>query len=302
MRKSGPMNNKMYEADIILSSRKNNFIEKYNYGKGIVDLGEYVIRHTSGCVGSCMYCYAKRKFSDSKIKLFVNYKKLFSEIDSLVNSSGSTLYFNAGENADSLFFDDINFLTYHLVPYFAKIKNAYLELRTKSNNIKNLLNLTHNCRTIVAASLNPQPLIEKYEMGCASLDERLFALKLCKDKGYPVGIRLDPIFYLENWKTLYRDLVEKVIAYLEPPAIHSITLGTFRYTKDLALHLGKTREGNNLIIEEFVLCEDGKFRYFKGIRIAIYKFLIEIIKKHSPKIPVLLSSETKEVWKSCMGT
>jgi len=53
---------------------------------------------------------------------------------------------------------------------------VYLEIRTKSINISNILYYNSIKNIEIAFSLNPQEIIESYEKGTASLSERIKAI------------------------------------------------------------------------------------------------------------------------------
>ena len=52
-----------------------------------------------------------------------------------------------------------------------------MEIRTKSNNIDNLLNLNSSKNIEIAFSLSPQEIIDSYETGTPMLEQRVQAMK-----------------------------------------------------------------------------------------------------------------------------
>ena len=160
---------------------------------------------SNGCPYYCAYCYLAfvyRKFAPF-IKININYDTMFRQIRKTVTHSRSKVSFNMGEMLDSLALDHITNLTKMLVPFFSGFSNAYLMLLTKSKNINNLLALEPNEHTVVSWSLNSQYTINKYELGTASLSERIRAAKLCQDHGYRIRFRIDPGILYPNWQAGY---------------------------------------------------------------------------------------------------
>ena len=136
--------------------------------------------------------------------------------------------------------------------YFAEHPNATLELKTKSKNIENLLNLEHKGHTVVSWSVNPQELIDIFEPGTASLEERISAAKRVAEADYRLAFHLDPLIYHENWKKNYFDLIDMIFQNIPSDKVSWISTGTFRYTPALKEYIQKsfheeklTRYGEN---------------------------------------------------------
>ena len=53
-------------------------------------------------------------------------------------------------------------------------------------------------------------------------------MKQLADKGWPLGLRFDPLIFDDAFKNRYRLFFEEVFSALAPETLHSITLGPFR--------------------------------------------------------------------------
>lgn len=253
---------------------------------------------SNGCPYYCTYCYLAyvyRKFSPF-IKVNINYDTMFKQIRKAVSCSHAKVSFNMGEMLDSLALDHITNLTTMLVPFFSGFSNAYLMLLTKSRNIDNILSLKPNERTIISWSLNPQHIIEQYEVGTASLDERIEAAKLCQKKGWRIRIRIDPCILYPDWKVGYSDLVRKTLTAIGP---ENITLGMLRLLPG-HFQLAKEAYGNRaqkLLHHKFVSgASDSKLRYPPNQRAEFYYFLIDTIRNFDKTVSIGLCRETPEIW------
>ena len=153
------------------------------------------------------------------------------EIWDLAAKAKNPIRFNMGEMLDSLALDHISSLTSRLVPLFSRLSNGYLMLLTKSSNIDGLLSLTPNGQTVVSWSLNTQPMIDSFEVGTASLEERLHAAKRCQERGYRIRLRIDPGILYPDWQRDYAELICKSLAVLEP---ENITLGMRGCCRDIS--------------------------------------------------------------------
>lgn len=173
---------------------------------------------SNGCPYSCVYCYLAyiyRKYG-AFIKININYDKMFKQINKITSSNSHKICFNFGETLDSFALDHITNLSTMLVPLFKNFNNAYLMMLTKSSNISNLLNLKPNPQVVVSWSLNHQIIIDKYEIGTASLNERINAAKQCQKYGYRIRFRIDPGIIYDNWKTDYASVMKQTLTSTEP--------------------------------------------------------------------------------------
>lgn len=253
---------------------------------------------SNGCPYSCTYCYLAfvyRKFAPF-IKININTEIMFRQIRKVLSDTAGNVSFNMGEMLDSLALDHITNLTTMLVPFFAGFKRAFLMLLTKSNNIDNLLTIEPSRQTVVSWSLNSQPMIEQYELGTASLDERIEAARKCQEHGYRIRFRIDPGILYPTWREGYIDLVQKALTVVKP---ENITLGMLRLLPG-HFHLVSDAYGDRarqLWDHHFVRgASDGKLRYPPKQRVEFYTFLIDAIRSFNKDVSISLCRETPEIW------
>ena len=123
----------------------------------------------------------------------INVEDLLEELDQVFTAHPDRIFrVGTGELTDSLALDTVIPYSQHLIPFFNQRENAVLELKTKSVCVENLLNQDSPRNVIVSWSLNPQTIIDREEKGTPSLQQRLEAARQCGDKGYRIGIHLDP--------------------------------------------------------------------------------------------------------------
>jgi spore photoproduct lyase len=269
---------------------------------GNIRCGSYykLVPVSNGCPYFCIYCYLAFVYRDYLpwIKMNVNYGRMFDEIRKLVAGSDGPVAFNMGEMLDSLALDHVNRLTPQLVPYFSGLSRGYLMLLTKSANVQGLLDVQPNPHVVVSWSLNPQPVIDAYELGTAGLDERLAAARRCQEHGYRIRLRIDPAILHPDWQAGYAELIHKTLTVLEP---ENITLGMLRL---LPGHFALARQaygGRADLLRRAGLSErasDGKLRYPVRQRVKFYRFLIDVIRSFNERLSIGLCRETPDVWNS----
>jgi spore photoproduct lyase len=254
---------------------------------------------SNGCPYHCTYCYLAYVYRDYHpfIKINVNYDKMFQEIREAVFLPQDAAAFNMGEMLDSLALDHMSLLVERLVPFFGRLSNSYLMLLTKSASIEGLLRTTPNAQIVVSWSLNTQQMIDKYEIGTASLAERVGAAKRCQGHGYRIRLRIDPGILYEDWRSDYAELLSTILAALTP---ENITLGMLRLVPGHLGFAGRTY-GSRICTLGAGLSEkasDGKLRYPVRHRVEFYRFLIDVIRSFNARMSVGLCRETPEVWSS----
>lgn len=79
--------------------------------------------------------------------------------------------------------DTLSGFNQEFIEFFEQFKGVNMEIRTKSGNIKSLLDLDFVPKnTEIAFSLNPEELIQRYETGTASLEQRYTAINKLLEK------------------------------------------------------------------------------------------------------------------------
>ncbi|MBT7698315.1 MAG: DNA photolyase [Desulfobacterales bacterium] len=261
----------------------------------------YKILHIgSFCTMDCSYCILQEYFHPPVLQYFVNKEDLFSELD-MVFKKKEISRIGTGEFTDSLIWEKMTNLTEELVNRFAAQDRAVLELKTKTVSIKGLKELDHNRKTIASWSLNTEKIINSEERNTTSLSARLKAAAKCESWGYPLAFHFDPIVIYEGCEEEYIKVIDSIFSHVSSKNIVWISLGTFRYIPTLKETIQKRFPDSKIVYGEFIKGIDGKKRYFKPIRLEIYKRIVSYIKEIAPEVLVYFCMEDDEVWKKTMG-
>lgn len=291
-----PIQKTNYSKNIASLNSKTKLVNPYFYGDGVFDLQEYVISLIRSCPLDCAYCFVNEIYDDPRFKIEPDYQKIKDEIKEIQSKEKGIVYLNAGENADSLIHDAEFDLTSNLWKIIKPFKNIFLEFRTKTDQIQNLLRIKdHERRIVCAFSLSPEEDRKLFEKKTASISKRIEAMKILEKEGWSLGLRFEPIIVSKNYEEKYRELFENIFTAITPN-VHSITLSCLRLTKGLAKLLRKSHP--EILAEEWILGRDKKLRYCREIRTEIYKNLLHLLKPYLPESEnVLLSTEPVEIWK-----
>jgi len=248
----------------------------------------------------CSYCILQAYFHPPILQYFVNHDDLLTELDRLF-SKNNIARIGTGEFTDSMIWDVWTDLSGLLIPKFSKQSRAVLELKTKTAVIEKLKGLRHNKKTIISWSLNTDRVIKNEEVQTASLSERLRAASSCESWGYPIGFHFDPLIIYDGCEEEYMRIIEMLFSSVSSENIVWISLGTFRFLPALKPIIQKRFSDSKIVYGEFISGLDGKMRYFKPLRIDLYRKMVSCIRDYAPGVSIYLCMEDDEVWQKSLG-
>ena len=286
------------KKSLILARQKGHFFKACPAGRGrSVCCNYFVINYAANCHMECSYCYLQSYLNFPHMVVYANHEDLLGELTSVFQENPRSFFrIGTGELADSLALDSLTSYSEPLVEFFAKQKNAVLELKTKSNCIANLLPLDHRRRTVVAWSINPRIIQEDEEHKTASIEQRFAAAIDCAEAGYKIGFHLDPMIDYPDWEGDYRDLIDEIFNRIPSASIPWISVGTLRVTPELRNIMRSRFPNSTLTLGELVPTDDGKMRYFRPKRVRMYQAVLGWVRRHSKKTAVYLCMEPPGVW------
>ena len=214
---------------LILARKHQNYVLDAPEGYGLGGVRNYYFSHMLNCIYDCRYCFLQGMYQSAHYLLFVNYEDFAQEIVSTIQKNpGETSYFYSGYDCDSLALEPLTEFVSEFLPSFEQQENAILELRTKSTQVRSLLErpVQENC--IIAFSFTPETISAQLENRVPPTGKRLDAMRKLQDKGWAVGLRFDPIIYDDNYLEQYSKLFQTVFTSLDISRIHSVSMGVFR--------------------------------------------------------------------------
>lgn len=216
---------------LILASKNGKFLQPTPPGYHVGGKHNYYFSHMLNCVYDCRYCFLQGMYQSGNYVVFVNTEDFLKEISRTANQHDSPSWYFSGYDCDSLALDPITHFVNDCLNHFEHLPNAWLELRTKSTQIRPLLNRPALQNVVAAYSLSPEAIVKAEEHGTPSLEKRLNALSSLQARGWKIGLRFDPLLYSDNFEELYADFFKQVFAAIDMPLVHSVSLGVFRLPK-----------------------------------------------------------------------
>jgi spore photoproduct lyase len=267
--------------------------------KGYHCCGYQILTPLTGCGMYCAYCVLQAYLECQKQVVFENFPDLENEVRSKLASHAGIVRFGTGEFGDSLFLEERLHLSQKIAALLDPYPNVLVEFKTKSKNVDGLRAVKTPAKVVIGFSLNTPEIIGRYEEGTASLDERLAAAWRCLDMGFWIAFHFDPIIRYPDWERDYRDLVKRIFSSVrDHRRIAWWSMGGFRTPAALKTLLKKQNRHLPLFSGEMVLGEDGKYRYFRPLRVELYRAIGQEIFAAAPGTCLYLCMESPEVWEA----
>ncbi|MGB1879870.1 MAG: SPL family radical SAM protein [Gammaproteobacteria bacterium] len=247
--------------------------------------------HMLNCLYDCRYCFLQGMFRSAHYVLFVNYEDFMRDILELARDTTSPQWFFSGYDCDSLALDPVTEFAEHAITALEPAENVWLELRTKSTQIRSLLRRPPMPRVVCAFSLNPEPIIKLYEHDTPTLARRIAALRRLAAHGWQIALRFDPLFLTRTFKADYQRLFEQIRAglglYLQQ--IHSITLGCYRLPTSYAQRMERLFPDEKLFAQSLPE-HDGLVGYPAGVSAAMLEWSEQSLRRLGFTAPVYIQS------------
>jgi spore photoproduct lyase len=262
-----PYLQKRDNLNLFLGSKKGQLVKVAPNAYGLSGEPHYYFVHAYNCIYECDYCYLQGYFHSPDIVLFLNHEEIGKEIIRLAQANlPAKSWFHAGEYSDSLAISHISGELDFYFNLFKSLPQSYLELRTKSINIKELVTHQPLPNIITSFSLSPHHRSKENDLKTPSTNARLKAINTLYNLGFPIGIHFDPIIFDDQLIESYLELIEDLNQAIPIQDIKYISLGVVRFTKDTYHQVQKNYPHSNLLGQEFIKSFDNKIRYNKPMR------------------------------------
>jgi len=271
--------------NLILAKKEAPFLyEGSYYSDGFEYENFFYTPSILGCLYDCDYCYLQGLYNSANSVVFVNLDDFFNSLKPYLHKPTLVAI---SYDTDTLAIEKLTRHSQRWIEFAKDEPNLHLEIRTKSANFRAISHLQADDKIVLAWSLSPQDIIERYEHQTPSLIKRLNSIKEALALGWRVRLCIDPVIYDENFEVKYFELIETIFSELEDKKIFQVTLGSFRMSSQ---HLKKLKTLARSDIAFFPYSvEDGIASYPKEIEQKILNRLIE-------KVTQYISKEKVRTW------
>lgn len=218
---------------LILARKHDRWVLPAPPGYGFGEGESYYFSHMLNCIYDCRYCFLQGMYRSAHYVLFVNFEDFADEIRYKIRHKQSRhIYFYSGYDCDSLALEPVSRFTEYFLPLFREHENAFLELRTKSTQIRHLLETPPLPNCVIAYSFTPQAVSDALEHKVPALAKRIDAVKKLQERGWPMALRFEPLIYHDGFETNYQELFSRLFNQVDARRLHSVSMGLFRMPND----------------------------------------------------------------------
>ena len=270
------------KRNLIIATRKTH---KYTENHKVSD---YLVPYTSsGCTAMCMYCYLVCNYNKcAYLRLFVNREYMLDKIKKTANKFDKNMVFEIGSNSDLILENTITGNLEWTIENFKNQEKGILTFPTKFDMVEPILELNHNKKIIIRMSVNPEEIINKIEFGTSRLNGRIEAINKLVEAGYIVGILVAPIILVDNWQTLYEELLKNLQEQLTDKAkkqvFFELIFMTYSYVHN-AINQEAFPNAINLYNKDLMTGRGkGKYMYKPAIKEEGKKYMEDLMHKYFP--------------------
>lgn len=228
--------------NLILAKKDAPFLYKGSfYSDGFDFENFFYTPFILGCLYDCEYCYLSGMYNSANSVLFVNTEDFFEAL--LAYLDKPTLV-AISYDTDTLAIESLTSLTKQWISYAKSQPNLHLEVRTKSANFNSIKSLASDDNIVLAWTLSPHQIIQRYEHKTPSLKNRLNAIKQAISAGWRVRICIDPVIYNENFNNWYPPLIDEIFSTIDADKLFELTLGSFRMSSTHLKNIKKLKRSD----------------------------------------------------------
>jgi len=249
------------------------------------------------CGFDCSYCSIQSFYNQNTITFDSGFADKLSKLNLDKNK---TYHIGTGQASDSLMWGNREGVLDALFLFARENPNVILEFKTKSDNVKYLLENDVPKNILCTWSLNTPTIIKNEEHLTASLEKRIGAARKVADKGVKVGFHFHPIVEYENYLDEYQSVYDKLILEFKTQEVALVSFGTLTFIKPVIKKL-RDREFRSKITQIPLSDASGKSSYPHVTKVEMFKHAYESFKPWHKEVFFYLCMEEHDMWKETFG-
>ena len=233
------------------------------------------------CLYDCDYCYLQGMYPSANVVIFVNLEDFYAATDAALAKHALSLAISY--DTDLLAFEGIIPLCRKWIEFASTRPGLTIEIRTKSANFASIKDMLPGKGVILAWTLSPPSVVERYESRTASLPSRLEAIRDALELGWKVRLCFDPVLAVPGWRDLYAELIESVFSEIPKAKLHDVCTGSFRMNSAYLSDLQRRRNDSEIVFHPMLRDGEGTMHYPPGLRGEIDAHLLATLTQHLPR-------------------
>ena len=242
------------QPSLILARKHDGCVLPAPFGYGVGGDHNFYFSTMLNCLYDCRYCFLQGMYSSANHVVFVNYEDFAKAIRHASSNyaKDEQIWFFSGYDCDSLALEPVVGMADYFMDSDLFTQNVWLELRTKSTQIRSMLMREPINNVVTAFSFTPSEISRQIEKKVPSVEKRLAAMLKLQERGWSVGLRFDPLIYSIDYQKQYGELFQMLFAVLNPELVHSVSIGVFRLPKAFYKSLEQLYPDDRFVAQPFV--------------------------------------------------
>ena len=268
------------------------------YSEQTVCCGLRTIDAVRGCSFGCSYCTIQTFYGEvAELEDGLAEKLAAVELD-----PEQLYHVGTGQSSDSLIWGNRGGVLDALVGFARRHPNVVLELKTKSDNVRPLLERDDLPANLVCSwTLNTETVIRNEEHGTASLERRLAAARQMVERGSRVGFHFHPMVLHDGWRAEYGRIATRLLNEFLPDEVLFVSMGAVTFIKPVVREI-RRRGGETKILQmDLVPDHHGKLTYPDETKVELFGHLFERLGPWHEGVFFYLCMEAAPVWERTLG-
>lgn len=198
------------------------------------------------CLYDCEYCYLQGMYTSAHLVCFVNQDEMIQRAIELKTEIGP-LYICIAYDNDILALENLLGVARTWIEGLRQEPDITVEIRTKSANFRALKDVAMAPNIILAWTLSPHNVIERFEAKTPPLRARLSSMTAALEAGWRVRLCLDPLLPIKAWRESYGELFQELDRQELWERIEDASYGLFRMPKQFLRQAKKARPDSALL-------------------------------------------------------
>jgi spore photoproduct lyase len=251
-----------------------------------------------GCPFGCSYCTIQTFYGETA-ELEPD---LAEKLDAVELDPDHLYHVGTGQASDSLVWGDRGGMLEALLAFARKHSNVVLELKTKSDNVRPLLEVGDIPANLLCSwSLSPDTVIDNEEHGTASLARRLSAARAVADLGLRIGFHFHPMVSYDRWRDDYAAIADEIMARFTADEVAFVSMGAPTFIRPVIQEIRRRGGETKILQTDLVQDHHGKLTYPDGIKRELYRHLYACLQPWQSRVFFYLCMETAAVWNDSLG-
>ena len=247
-----------------------------------------------GCLHRCAYCAL-----GGLLVAMVNVEEYCQHLGELIRRHPWQTTYLLDDDGDPPGLEPELGVLGELIEYFGTLEDRYLIIHTKTSNTAWMRDLRHNGHTILVWSISGPTQSRLLEPGAGTTEQRIQAARTAQEAGYPIRHKFKPIIPMRGWREDAAYTTDLLFRETDPDNLSLCTFMWHTYpemARRLPLELLEPAFVQAAEASQAEMADTRARPFPHWVREEIYRHHLAEIRKHSPDIPVCLSTENYRMW------